>query len=92
MHLTEKWDECWREKTNPEMWKSPLSYLQKAIGKVSLTSPELAKSYLTDPELRDQMTMFTLDKRELEKLNSDILSDPEKYEMIFQGNTLPEMD
>jgi len=50
-----------------------MSYIAKAIGKVSLTAPELAKSYLTDPENRDRMTMFTLDKSELEKLNSDIL-------------------
>jgi len=29
-----------------------MSYLAKVIGKVSLTAPELAKSYLTDPKLR----------------------------------------
>jgi hypothetical protein len=92
MHLTEKWDESWRDQSNPELWRSPMSYLAKVIGKVSLTAPELAKSYLTEPELRGQMTMFTLDKRELEKLNSDILSDPQKYEMIFEGTNLPERD
>jgi len=69
-----------------------MSYLAKVIGKVSLTAPELAKSYLTDPELRGQMTMFTLDKRELEKLNTDILENPRKYEMIFEGTNLPEME
>lgn len=47
------------------MWQSPMHYVAKAIGKVSLTTPEMAKAWLTDPSLRDQMTMFTLDKEEL---------------------------
>lgn len=62
MHLTEKWDQNWRRQENPELWRSPLSYLSKAIGRVSLTMPELAKTYLTDPAQREAMTMFTLDK------------------------------
>lgn len=51
------------------MWRSPLSYLAKAIGRISITAPELSKAYLTDPSMRDQQTMFTLDKQELERLN-----------------------
>jgi len=38
------------------------------------------------------MTLFTLNKSELEKLNADILSNPEKYEMILSGNTVEETD
>jgi hypothetical protein len=57
-----------------------------------LTEPELAKSYLTEPENRGQMTMFTLSKTELEKLQTDVYQNPEKYEMIFVGNTVPEID
>lgn len=36
--------------------------------------------------------MFTLNKSELEKLNEDVLANPEKYEMIFCGNDVPEID
>lgn len=36
--------------------------------------------------------MFTLNKSELEKLNEDVLSNPEKYEMIFRGHDIPEID
>ena len=38
------------------------------------------------------MTMFTLDKSELEKLQADVLENPQKYEMILSGNTLPDID
>jgi hypothetical protein len=38
------------------------------------------------------MTMFTIDKKELEKLNTDILANPEKYEMLLVGNTIEEID
>ncbi len=64
---------------------TPLYYLSKAIGRVSLTTPELAKTYLTNPANKNQMTMFTLDKNELEKLQIDVLSNPEKYEMLLSN-------
>jgi hypothetical protein len=54
--------------------------LSKVIGRVSLTTPELAKAYLSNPENRQQMTMFALEQNELEKLQIDVLSNPEKYE------------
>ena len=38
------------------------------------------------------MTMFTLSKTELEKLQTDVYQNPEKYEMIFVGNIVPEID
>ena len=66
--MTEKWDESFRNGNHPDLIRTPLYYLSQAIGRISLTEPELAKSYLTQPENRGQMTMFTLSKTELEKL------------------------
>jgi len=68
IHLTEDWDKSFRDMKHPDLWKTPLYYLSSAIGRVSLTTPELTKAYLTQPENRQQLTMFTLDKSELEKL------------------------
>ena len=76
---------------HPDLQHTPLYYLSKAIGRVDLTIPELTQSYLTDPANREQMQMFTIDKDELEKLNDDILSNPEKYEMILRGAVQPEI-
>lgn len=50
--MTEKWDESFRNTNHPDLIRTPLYYLSKAIGRVSLTEPELAKSYLTEPENR----------------------------------------
>lgn len=57
--------------------------LAGAIGRVSLTTPELAKAYLTEPSNREQMTLFTFNKSEIQKLHQDVIADPGKYEMIF---------
>lgn len=83
MHLTEKWDQCFRDMKHPDLHKSPLYYIAEALGRVSLTAPEMAKSWLTDPENRELMTTITIDKNELDRINTDLLSNPEKYEMIF---------
>ena len=61
IHLTEKWDQSFREGQHPDLVHTPLYHLSKAIGRVSLTTPELAKAYLSNPANRQQMTMFTLD-------------------------------
>ena len=92
IHMSEKWDKSFRDQQHPDLHKSPLYYLSKVIGRVSITPPELTKAYITDPEKRNQLTMFTLNKSELEKLNEDVLSNPEKYEMIFRGHDIPEID
>lgn len=47
IHLKEKWDQCFREMQHPDLVKTPLHYISKALGRVSLTAPELAKVYLT---------------------------------------------
>ena len=38
------------------------------------------------------MTAFTIDKSELEKLQTDVLKNPEKYEMIFTGHSNEEFE
>ena len=38
------------------------------------------------------MKMFTLDKKELERLQSDIIENPEKYEMLLTGKIIEETD
>jgi hypothetical protein len=47
IHLTEQWDKSFRDMKHPDLWKTPLYYLSTAIGRVSLTTPELTKAYLT---------------------------------------------
>ena len=79
MHLTEKWDQNWRDQQHPYIHQSPIYHISKAVGRVSLTQPELAREYLTKPENREHMTALTFDKEELEKLQKDILTHPDKY-------------
>lgn len=86
LHMKEKWDQSWRDGSHPELVKSPLYLLSKAIGRISITTPELTKAYMTDPGNRDAMTMFTFNKSEIEKLNRDVISNPEKYEMILMNH------
>ena len=66
--LTEKWTESHWEHDHPDLVKSPLALITKTIGRVSLTPAELAKAYFTDPDARNNMDLFTLDKEELLKL------------------------
>jgi hypothetical protein len=58
---------------HPELHKSPLWYLSKAVGKRNLTPPELAKAYLTNPDAYKAMNIYTFDKDELTRLRRDIL-------------------
>lgn len=43
IHLTEKWDETYRNQEHPELHKSVLWHLSKAIGKRNIAPVELAK-------------------------------------------------
>lgn len=72
-----------REMEHPDIRKSFLWHLSKAIGKISIAPKELAKQYLTNPSLKKQSTMFTFDKEELIKLRKDILENPVQYEQLL---------
>lgn len=87
-HLKEKWDSpvSFREMDHPDINKSFLSYLSKAIGKSAIAPPELAKAYLTSGDRASSLTSFTFDKGELEKLRDDILANPLKYELALRSN------
>jgi hypothetical protein len=86
-HLTEKWDgeKSYREMEHPDIQKSFLWHLSKAIGKRNITPPELAKQYLTNPDLHKTMNLFTFDKEELLRLRRDILERPQYYEELIKA-------
>ena len=63
--------------------KSPLFHLSKAIGRVTYSPIELTREYLTNPEARDQLSMLTVDKEELLKIQEDIYANPGKYQAMF---------
>lgn len=65
IHLTEKWDQTFREQDHPYLSQSPIYHISKAVGRVSLTQPELIKEYLTNPDTRSAQKLLTLDKKEL---------------------------
>lgn len=82
-HCSESWTESWRDVNSPWIQKSPLFHLSKAIGRTSISPVELTQEYLTNPAARKQLSMLTIDKEELLKLQDDIYSNPQKYEAIF---------
>ena len=82
-HLSENWEKSWRDVPHPLIEKSPLYHLSKAIGRVTYSPIELSQEYLTNPQLRDQLSMLTIDKNELLKIQDDIYQNPQKYEAIF---------
>ena len=76
-HLTEKWDESFRDMDHPNITRSPLYYISKAVGRVNLAPAELARAYLTGgPEMRRKLQLVTFDESELRKLQVDILANP----------------
>lgn len=68
VHLKEKWDETYRNMEHPDIQKSFLWHIGKAIGKRNITPPELTKAYLTDTSKANLMELYTFDKEELQKL------------------------
>ena len=82
-HCTESWEKSWRDTPHPNIEKSPLFHLSKAIGRVEMSPVELTKEYLTNPSLRKQFSMLTVDKTELLKIQDDVYANPQKYEGIF---------
>jgi hypothetical protein len=43
----------------------------------------MTKEYLTNPKAREQLSLLTLDKAELQRLRNDVLTDPDKYIKVF---------
>lgn len=82
--MTEKWDETYLTKPHPELQRSVLYHLSKAVGKTTLAPVELARQYMTNPDMAKQLTHYTFDLKELKALRKDILSNPEKYEQLLK--------
>lgn len=78
-HGQELPEQSWHDVAHPQASKSPLHLISSAIGRVSLSPVEMTKEYLTNPERREQLSKLTLDKKELKKLQKDVLTNPEKY-------------
>lgn len=74
---------------HPHLERSPLHIISKAIGRVSLSPIEMTKDYLTNPNARDHLSMLTLDKSELHRLQTDVLNNPDKYISLFTKRDLP---
>jgi len=53
---------------HPNATRSPLFYISKAIGRINLAPAELAKSYTTQPEMREKMQLVTFNEEELRRL------------------------
>ena len=53
---------------HPDIQKSFLWHLSKAIGRINITPPELVKQFLTNPDIKEATTLYTFDKEELIKL------------------------
>ncbi len=85
-HLKEQWDGAasFRDMEHPDLHKSFLSYLSKAIGKSTIAPAEVVKAYLTSGDKARSLTTYTFDKGELERLRDDILANPLKYELALR--------
>ena len=87
-HLTEKWDgrQSYREMQHPDLNQSFLSFLSSAVGRVSTAPANLARAYLTDPKVAKSTDLYTFDRAELERLRTDVLAHPEKYELALRAH------
>ena len=92
IHLREEWDQTYRKMDHPDLQNSPIFHLTKAVGRITMTPHEMAKAYLTDPDLRKQMTLLTLDPKELERIYKDILDQPEKYQAMLKPDLVDTQD
>lgn len=93
-HLTEKWDEAWRDVEHPDIKRSPMYYISKALNRHNLAPKELAAAYLTgDIKTREKLSVVTFDEAELRRLQADVMEDPQKYINAFlvQDVYVPDM-
>ncbi len=82
--MTEKWDQSYLKQDHPELDRSVLYHLSKAVKKTTLAPVEIAQAYLSNPELAKKLTHYTFDMKELKELRKDILENTEKYQNILQ--------
>ena len=78
--------------SHPAIERSPIHHISKAVGRASLTPIELTREFLTNPQAREGMSVLTLDKEELLKLQDDVFKDPLKYEKMFTKVRTPAED
>lgn len=83
LHLSERWDQSFLLQEHPEIESSIIHHISKTVGKRTIAPLEIAKQYLSNPELAKQMTTLAFDKEELEKLRKDILLNPETYKKML---------
>lgn len=83
MHLSENWTQGWRNQEHPDIKRTFMWHLGNTVGKANLAPPEMMKTFLTDPEAAKTLSAYTFDKAALEKLQRDLIQNPEKYEAMF---------
>ena len=62
IHLTEGFQQSFREVEHPEIQQSVMWHLSKVVGKANLAPVEMMKSYLTDPKMAEETTTYVFDK------------------------------
>jgi hypothetical protein len=83
-HLTEGFQENFREQEHPQIQQSVMWHLSKVVGKANLAPIEMIKSYLTDPKRAKEVTTYVFDKDQLKKMQKDLIENPEKYEEMLR--------
>jgi hypothetical protein len=87
IHITENWEETYLDKEHPELHRSVLYHISKAVGKVNIAPLEIAKEYLTNPKIAKEYNLLTFDKDQLKALRREVLENPQKYQMILSNET-----
>lgn len=83
MHIQQDFDKGLRDVEHPMIQQSVMWHLSEVVGKANLSPEVMMKTYLTDPESAKEMTSYVFDKEALQKLQRDLLENPEKYEKLL---------